>query len=111
MDGIANQRQGITVVKLEGSLDLGAAEDARTLLLNAIANGPVLVDLGGTKCIDSAGVACLLESLQSATQSSKPFALAGLSPDVVRVLEIARLDRVFQIHQSVEDGVAEMAST
>ena len=56
--------------------------------------------------IDSSGVASLVESLQSARKGGSTFALASVSETAMRVLQLARLDRVFTIYGSVDDGLA-----
>ena len=57
---------------------------------------------------DSSGVAALVvESFQSARKGGTTFALAAVSEATMRVLQLARLDKVFTIFASVEDGLAE----
>jgi anti-sigma B factor antagonist len=51
-------------------------------------------------------VACLVEGLQAAKQKNLTFSLAAVNAKVLRVLEVARLDKVFTIFDSVEEAVA-----
>jgi anti-sigma B factor antagonist len=63
------------------------------------------VDLSGVEYIDSSGVASLVEALQQAKARGQSLALASVSASALRVLELARLDKVFTIHASVAEGL------
>ena len=65
----------------------------------------VLVDLSAVTYIDSSGVASLVEALQASRKKGTQFALAAASEPARRVLELARLDRVFTMHDTVEDAL------
>lgn len=101
-----SETDGVTVVALKGDVDLRTSPGVRKQLLECMAaRRDVLVDLGGVSYIDSSGIASLVEAFQAARKAGTRFALAGVSPSALRVLELARLDRVFTIHASVEDGL------
>lgn len=94
-----------TLVALEGDVDLQSSPEARTVLLQAVELGRgVVVDLSGVSYIDSSGIACLIEALQRSRQSGSRFVLAAVSDAALRVLRLARLDRVFTICASVDDA-------
>jgi anti-sigma B factor antagonist len=94
------------VVALKGEVDLESSPVARELLLTSVAaDRNVLVDLSAVTYIDSSGVASLVEALQASRKNGTQFALAAASEPARRVLELARLDRVFTMHDSVEDGL------
>jgi anti-sigma B factor antagonist len=98
--------EGCTVVAFEGDIDLQSSPNARSALLDAVAGGKaVLVDLSGVSYIDSSGVASLVESFQSARKSGRAFALVSVSEGALRVLKLARLEKVFTICDSLDDGV------
>ncbi len=95
------------VISFDGDVDLATSPAARKVLLDCVGRKrPVLVDLSRVKYIDSSGVAALVESLQTARKSGSTLALAAVSEATLRVLQLARLDKVFSIHASVEDGLA-----
>ena len=102
------ERRGSIVVALEGDIDLEGSPAARRILLDAVGRGqPVFVDLSGVSYIDSSGIASLVEALQRARQGGTGFALASVSDAARRVLELARLDRVFTIHASLDDALSD----
>lgn len=100
---------GTIVVALGGDVDLESSPAARKVLLDSVGRKrPVLVDLSGVGYIDSSGVASLVESLQLARKAECVFALAAVSEGALRVLKLARLDMVFTIFETVEEGLAEI---
>jgi anti-sigma B factor antagonist len=102
------ERQGITVIALKGEVDLESSPAARKLLLESIDDANrVLVDLSGVTYIDSSGVASLVEALQVSKKNDTGFALAAPSEPTRRVLELARLDKVFTIHDTMDAGLAD----
>jgi anti-sigma B factor antagonist len=96
-----------SVICLEGSVDLEHAPDVRKRLLDAVALGrDVLVDLSGASYIDSSGIACLVEALQKARGKGADLSLVAVSLQAMRVLELARLDMVFPIHDNIAAATA-----
>lgn len=97
---------GAVVVAFAGEIDLEHSPKAREVLLECVSRGcPVLVDLTDVEYIDSSGVASLVEALQKAKGQGGALALVSVSPSAMRVLELARLDKVFAIHASVAEGL------
>ena len=97
---------GAVVISFEGDVDLQSSPEARKVLLECVGrNQPVLVDLSDVRYIDSSGVASLVESLQTARKQGTDLALVAVSEGALRVLQLARLDKVFTICDTVEDGL------
>jgi anti-sigma B factor antagonist len=100
------EENGALVVSFEGDVDLQSSPDARKQLLDAVAKGKsVLVDLSAVDYIDSSGVASLVESFQKAKMQHQKFVLVSVSDSALRVLELARLDRVFTISSSISEAL------
>ena len=98
---------GVSVVTLSGDVDLESSPRVRAALLDCVGTKrPVLVDMAGVSYIDSSGVASLVEAFQSARKGSSRFALVQVSESAMRVLELARLHKVFEIHATLADGLA-----
>ncbi len=94
------------VVSLSGDVDLESSPRVRSALLDCVRmKRTVVVDMAGVSYIDSSGVASLVEAFQSARKSHTRFVLARVSDAAMRVLELARLDRVFTIVGDVADGL------
>jgi len=66
----------------------------------------VFVDLSAVSYIDSSGVASLVEAFQASKKKGTRFALVAVNAAAMRVLELARLDKVFTIHESLSEGIS-----
>jgi anti-sigma B factor antagonist len=100
------KRQAASIVVLKGDVDLESSPAAREVLLKSVEGaGKVLVDLSSVTYIDSSGVASLVEALQAAKRNGGRFALVAASDPTRRVLELARLDKVFTIYTTVDEGL------
>lgn len=98
------QRQD--VVRLAGNIDLEHSPGIRKTLLNAVAARiNVFVDLSEVTYIDSSGIACLVEALQTARNHGANLGLVAVSRQAMRVLELARLDMVFSIHDDLASAL------
>lgn len=98
------------VIAFSGDIDLQTSPDARKALLALVGKGrDILVDLKEVGYIDSSGVASLVECLQSARKSGQNMALVCVSEGALRVLQLARLDKVFKIFATREEGAASFA--
>lgn len=98
---------GVAVVALKGDVDLQLSPKLRKKLLELLAEKRnLLVDLGQVRYIDSSGVASLVEAFQMARKHGTRFALVGVSTAAMRVLQLARLDRVFSIFATLDDALA-----
>jgi anti-sigma B factor antagonist len=88
-------------VFLTGDIDLERSPAAREMLLATLKKGrPLIVDLAGVGYMDSSGVASLVEAYQKARAASLDFSLARVSSQVLKVLTLARLDKVFSIQST-----------
>ena len=104
------ESEGALVVSFEGDVDLDTSPAARKVLLDCVRRKrSVLVDMSRVSYIDSSGVASLVESFQSARNAGLLFGLVAVSETALRVLKLARLDLVFPIHATLEDGLAQIS--
>ena len=93
------EESGTLVVRLKGEVDLDGSPAVRQLLLDCVGRErDVVVDLSGVDYIDSSGIASLVEALQVASRQGTEFGLVAVVGQVRRVFELARLDKVFAIH-------------
>ena len=101
------ESDGRLIVALEGEIDLEQAGAVRRVLLDSLKKGRnVLVDLSKVTYIDSSGIASLVEGLQVARKQKNDLILVAVSQRVRRVLELARLDKVFAIHADLSSAFA-----
>jgi anti-sigma B factor antagonist len=88
-----------SLIRVVGEVDLYSSPELRKAILKAIpsADGGLAIDLEGVTYIDSSGVATLVEGLRSAREHDVGFVLVAPSPAVRQVLELARLDSIFEV--------------
>ncbi len=105
MEHTVREEQGVFVVSFEGDVDLEHSPTAREVLLDCVGKErDVFVDMSKVSYIDSSGVASLVEAFQSSKKKGTRFALVAVNPAALRVLELARLDKVFTIHATLSEG-------
>lgn len=97
------EQDGRYVIKVAGEVDLYSSPELRSAVVKAIpaTEGAVCVDLSEVPYMDSSGVATLVEGLKTAGHAKRAFILLSPSTSVMKVLQLSRLDSVFQIEQKV----------
>lgn len=109
MEHEVQDQGGCVIVSLKGDVDLQNSPEARAILLGSVERSlPVLVDLSAINYIDSSGVASLVESLQTARKKGTKLVLVAVSDSAMRVLQLARLDKVFTIYDSIDNALKEI---
>lgn len=90
---------GRRVILVRGEVDLYSSPDLREAILAAASEEPGLlaVDLREVAYMDSSGVATLIEGYRSALTRESAFILVAPSQAVMKVLQLTRLDAVFDI--------------
>lgn len=97
-----------TILELSGNITLYNTPEVRKAMLNLLKEKRVpqlLVDMRGVKYIDSSGVASLVEGLKASRDLNSRFALYGLTKTTREVLDLTRLLRVFEVHETEEQAL------
>lgn len=99
------------ILRIKGDLDLSASSALRACLQDEVSlNGPpIVVDLSAVPFVDSTCLGVLIAALREAKETRGTLRLAAVRPRVRRALEIAALDEIFPVYESVEEacGAAE----
>jgi len=98
------------VIDVRGHVDLLSSPKMRSAILEGINMkevSRVAVNLSGVRYIDSSGIATLVEGLQLARSRKCSFVLFGLQQEAKEVLELARLDKIFEIRATEADALSE----
>ncbi|WP_135075672.1 STAS domain-containing protein [Terasakiella sp. SH-1] len=99
----------IIIFELEGDVDLETSPQLREALLTEVNAGKsIVVSMADVSYIDSSGIACLVEAYQTGRRTSAGFALANISDKAIRVFQLARLDKIFTIHDTISEAVTEL---
>ncbi|MGH3739326.1 MAG: STAS domain-containing protein, partial [Micromonosporaceae bacterium] len=95
------------VVALSGDLDLATAPELRTALHEVLAERQIIVvDMSDLRFLDSTGLGVLVRVHKKAKASGGVVAFATVPRNVVKILEVTCLDRVFPVYDSVEEALA-----
>ena len=100
------EEEDVMIVKPAGEIDLGRSPTLRAKLGEVIGrkSSRVIVDLSQVSYMDSSGVATLVEALQQCRAGNQTLVLCSMQPRVRSIFEIARLDMVFKIVESLEEA-------
>jgi anti-sigma B factor antagonist len=96
------EQDGRCLILAKGEVDLYSSPAVRDAILKAAKSGvsALGVDLGKVAYMDSSGVATLVEGLK-ATGGAGKFVLVAPSQSVMKVLQLSRLDSVFEIRDTL----------
>jgi anti-sigma B factor antagonist len=102
------KKDRLNVLPLEGEIDLHVSPEVGESLRRMISKKPkvLVVDLAKVTYLDSSGLAVLIEAMQNVQKYGGRFAVAAVQESVRQILEIARLDQVFQIFPEVDSALA-----
>ncbi len=98
-------------MSIKGDIDKNTSLDVRKLLI-ALFNTDqkvIVVDLSEVNYIDSSGIATFVEGLQLSNRCKKRFKLICLKHDVKKVFEFDHLLTAFEIFDSSEDALKDLA--
>lgn len=103
------QTEGRVILDVSGDIDLANSPAMRKMLLGEIKEKrtpKVLLNLRSVRYIDSSGIASLVEGLKASRDLGSRLILYGLSPTVREVMELSRLQRIFEIYDNEEQALA-----
>jgi anti-sigma B factor antagonist len=86
------------VVMIDGELDMATSPELRDVLADLALHGVarhLVIDLSGCTFVDSTGLGLLVAVQRSA---EAPLDLVVTDPQIVRLLAITALDRLFRVH-------------
>jgi anti-sigma B factor antagonist len=94
-----------TLVDVEGDLDLYTAPTLREDLVEVLGRGDnrVAVNLLGVGFMDSTGLGVLVAALKRAREAQVDFSLISAGGSPGKVIALTGLDRVFDLHQTVDE--------
>ena len=98
----------VLVLTIEGRLDASTASAFKSRIKTLVESGQVrfVVDTSLLQFLDSSGLGVLVSALRLAGQAGGDVKIARLSREMKSLLALTRLNKVFEIHESVENAVA-----
>jgi anti-sigma B factor antagonist len=105
----ARQSLGGVIFDLSGDIDLAHSPAMRKALLGEIKvkhTQKVFLNLKNVRYIDSSGIASLIEGLKASRDLGSRLILYGLNAPVREVLELSRLQKIFEIYENEEQALS-----
>jgi anti-anti-sigma factor len=99
----------VTILTLSGDLGIGDSENLfKKTVARLVEEGKVhlLIDCTGLRFVDSTGLGALVRALTSSQNEGGQTKLLGVGPHLRKLLEMTRLDSVFEIHTDREQAVS-----
>ena len=99
----------VTVVTVKGDLTIGDAEASfKKAVTRLIEAGRVhlLVDLQNVGFLDSSGLGALVRAMTMTQREGGQTKLVGVGPQIRKLLELTKLDSVFEIHDDLGAAVS-----
>jgi anti-sigma B factor antagonist len=102
------ERGDWSVLSVRGEVDLYTAPHLKDQLAALVGAGRnrLAVDLGQVEFMDSTGLGVLIGALKRCKENGGVLALVSPRESVAKVLAITGLDKVFSIHDSVDDATS-----
>ncbi len=109
MQIVARAIKGWTILDLSGDIDLANSPAMRKALLGEIKEKRtprVFLNLKNVRFIDSSGIASLVEGLKASRDLGSRLILYGLNKTVREVMQLSRLQKIFEIYEDEEQALA-----
>ncbi|HVO19968.1 MAG TPA: STAS domain-containing protein [Anaeromyxobacter sp.] len=96
------------VLSVTGRINAVTAPAVKARIRELVEEGhwEIVCDLGGVGFLDSAGLSALVSGLKATRERGGFLKLVGVSDQVARIFRLTMLDRVFEIHPSVDAALA-----
>ena len=109
MDLKTTEENGVTILTLKGDLVIGEPESTfKKTVTRLLAEGKtrLLVDLKGVGFLDSSGLGALVRALTNSQKEGGQTKLVHVGPQIRKLLEMTKLDSVFELHEDLQAAVS-----
>ena len=103
------QDGAVTIVAVDGDLVIGEPEAAfKKTIAQLLEQGQaqLLIDMRSVKFLDSSGLGALVRAMTTSQNEGGQTKLLGAGPQVRKLLEMTKLDSVFEMYDDPETAVA-----
>jgi anti-sigma B factor antagonist len=110
MEIIENQKEGISIFKLNGRLDSNTSPTLEKKLVSAIENGTrnMVIDFENLDYISSAGLRIILKTTKDLKRTEGNIVLCAMQDYVREVFEIAGFDTFLPIFSTVDEALTKV---
>lgn len=92
----------VSLLNLEGNFVIGETEGLHDVIQDLPPTRTVILDLSHVSLVDAHGLGVMLQLREQAQTRHMRFELMNVSDPLRELLQITRLDSVFQIHSGAE---------
>lgn len=106
--GLQVTRHGTcSVIAVFGEVDVASVPRLREQLHSLVAEGQnrIVVNLDGVGFLDSTGLGVLVGALKRVRAHGGSLGLVCNQPQILKVFEVTRLTRVFDLYETVEQAI------
>lgn len=105
------RRDGVTVLLVDGVVDLATSPPLEELLVELIAEHPraLIMDLTAVSFLASVGLRILAETHERVGGAGK-FAVVASGPVTARPIQLTKLDEFLALYPTVDDAVAAVSA-
>lgn len=94
-----------TVARVTGDLDLATSPELETAVAGLPSNGRLVIDLTGCTFLDSTGLRAIVLAGRAREEAGGSAVIVAGQPGILRVLEIAAVDKALPIRATVEEAL------
>jgi anti-anti-sigma factor len=94
--------EGAVVVRVEGELDMATSGDFEEAIGDGDPVDRLVIDLTDCTFLDSSAVRVLVETARAMEASGGKVSLVVQDPGILRVLEIAAVDTMLPVHDTLD---------
>jgi anti-anti-sigma factor len=97
--------QGGVVLHVEGELDMATSAGFEAAIGVDEVTDRLIIDLTECTFLDSSAVRVLVATARAAEESGRAVSLVAHDPGIVRILEIAAVDKMVPVHATLESAL------
>jgi len=107
MDINVTKENGVVIVAVGGEIDADTSPRLRELFDKLLGEGEqsYVIDMAGVEFMDSSGLAAFVRLFKRVRIGKGDVRLCGLRPEVLKIFELTRLNRVFDIFETRDEAV------
>ncbi|MDP7422036.1 MAG: STAS domain-containing protein [bacterium] len=105
MDITTEEKNGVTIVRMSGKINVPEAQELMTVIEKLIDDGKhkLVIDFCEIKYIGSLGVGVLATLLRKVIQVGGSMKLVSLNLFVKKIFTVTKLDKIFEIYDSLDE--------
>ena len=103
-------QEGVVVLNLKGRIDATNSNEVHEKISDELKGGcnKMVVNFSDVNYISSAGLRVLIFATKSFSKSDGSFAICSLNDNIKKIFEISGLLSIFNIHDGMEQAVADL---